>query len=108
MRVSGSMPPLVHPRENTQTRLSLKISPEIPESALGRAPTLGRLRRCGGGLEPVPLQRSSPVRPAGSAAHARCPSQPGVPSPPLVEVLACALSLVLQGCGGGERPSGEG
>src|SRR5262245_1145837 len=26
-----------------------------------------RSRRCGGGLEPVPLQHSSPVRPAGSA-----------------------------------------
>ena len=56
-----------------------------------------RIRRCGGGLEPVLLQRSSPVRPAGSDQELRCPSQPWWPSPHHVGVITRALPPVLQG-----------
>jgi hypothetical protein len=65
-----------------------------------------RIRRCGGSLEPVPLQRASPVRPAGSEHGPRCLSQPWVPSPHHVGVRTCAVPPVLQGCGVVQRQPG--
>jgi hypothetical protein len=65
-----------------------------------------RIRRCGDGLEPVPLQHSSPVRIVGSEPGPRCLSQPWAPSPHHVGVGACALPPMLQGCGVAQRQPG--
>jgi hypothetical protein len=67
-----------------------------------------RIRRCGGGLEHVPLRRSSPVRTEERDHGPRCPSRPFVTSQHHVGVFACALPPVLKCCGVVQRQPGDG
>src|SRR5215467_11665548 len=55
-----------------------------------------RIRRCEGGLEHVPLQRSSLGESREESHGPRCPSRPCVTSPHHVGVIPCALPPVLK------------